>query len=276
MEVVRLLGVLLLSLAAMLVVYLVIVIACKKIKKDVKKEAILKCIKNKDEGCNSCNGNCEKFADALLAGEKTVEDCPKISKTTKEELKKLLGIKPTSSSSKVAVVCCKGGSRAKDQYSYVGVDNCSYSNKLFDGIKVCSMGCQGCMDCATVCPMGAIYKNELTGVAEVNRSLCIGCGECVKKCPDGIIKLINLDQDVIPACMQCLKQGNTSSVKEFCLVGCTKCGECTKACPTGAIYIENEILKFDNSKCIKCDRCVYTCPNSTISRLVIDFEKNKK
>ena len=76
--------------------------------------------------------------------------------------------------------------------------------------------------------------------------------------------------------MQCLKQGNTSSVKEFCLGGCTKCGECVKACPTGAIYIENEILKFDNSKCIKCDRCVYTCPNSTISRLVIDFEKNKK
>ena len=275
MEVVKLLGVLLVVLFIMLAIYLVVVVASKKIKKDIKKEAILKCIKNKDENCDGCNGNCEKFAESLLAGEKTVEDCPKISLSTKNELKNLLDISPSPTASKVAFVFCKGGARAKDQYKYEGVQNCNYSNKLFGGIKVCDKGCQGCMDCAKVCPMGAIYKNK-NGVAEVDRSLCIGCGECVKKCPDGIIKLIDVNQEVVTACRQCDKQGDTAYVNSFCSVGCTKCGECTKVCPTNAVYIENGILKFDDSKCIRCHNCVYVCPNSTISRIVTDFEKNKK
>lgn len=272
MEIVKLLGALLATLGVLLVLYLVVALLCKKINKNIKKEAILKCIKNKDENCSSCNGNCEKFAEGLLSGEKTLEDCPKISLSTKNEIKELLEIKPVVTGSKVAFVFCKGGARAKDQYKYLGVNNCNYSNKLFDGRKVCDKGCQGCMDCAKVCPMGAIYKNK-NGVAEVNRSLCVGCGECVKKCPDGIIKLIDINQEVVTACRQCDKQGETSGVHEYCTVGCTKCGECVKVCPTGAVYLENDILKFDDSKCIKCHNCVYACPNSTISRIVSDFEK---
>ena len=116
MENVYLFGILLLVLFVLLLVYLVVVLLCKKINKDIKKEAILKCIKNEDENCGACEGNCEKFADALLSGKKTVEDCPKISLSTKNEIKELLDIKPRTLSSRVAFVFCKGGSRAKDQY----------------------------------------------------------------------------------------------------------------------------------------------------------------
>ena len=272
MEIVKLLFVLLGCLFALLLIYMLIVFATKKIQKDIKKESILKCIKNNDEGCSNCSGNCEKFAEQLLSGEKTVEDCPKMSKTTKEEVKNLLGIQLSPTADKVAHVFCKGGARAKDQYKYVGVETCSYSNKLFDGLKVCSMGCQGCMDCAKVCPTGAIFKNK-NGVAEVNRALCIGCGECEKKCPDTIIKMVDVGSDVFVSCKQCENQEIKNEVKEFCIVGCTKCEECIKACPTGAFKMENGVLKHDKTKCISCYRCVYACPNNSISRVVTDFGK---
>lgn len=273
MEFVKLLLVLLGSLFVLLLVYLLILLITKKFRKDIKKEAILKCIQNDDESCFHCNGNCEKFAEGLLKGEKSLEDCPKLSKTKREELKNLLNIQVAPTDSKVAFVFCKGGSRAEDQYKYVGVETCSFSNKLFDGLKVCDKGCQGCMDCAKVCPTGAIYKNSY-GVAEVNRALCIGCGECEKKCPDGIIKMIDLDTDVCAVCRQCDKMGETKEVEGFCYVGCTKCGACVDICPTGAFKIENGALKHDNSKCIKCYKCVYACPNNTINRIVTDFGKN--
>lgn len=273
MEIVKLLFVLLGCLFALLLIYLGVVLLTRKIKKDIKKESILHCIKNKDENCSNCSGNCEKFAESLIAGEKTVEDCPKMSLSTKEEVKNLLGLEISPSADKIAYVFCKGGARAKDQYKYVGVNTCSYSNKLFDGHKVCDKGCQGCMDCSKVCPTGAIFKNK-NGVAEVNRSLCIGCGECEKKCPDGIIKMIDIDQQVVTTCRQADKMGPTPEVNDFCFVGCTKCEACVKVCPTGAMKIENGILKHDKSKCIRCYKCVYTCPNHTINRITTDFGKN--
>lgn len=272
MEIVKLLYSLLGCLGLLLLIYLVVVVLTKKINKNIKKEAILKCIKNTDESCANCSGNCEKFAEGLISGEKTLEDCPKLSLSTKQELKNLLDINVSPTADSVAYVFCKGGARAADQYKYVGVETCSYSNKLFDGHKVCDKGCQGCMDCAKVCPTGAIIKNK-NGVAEVNRALCIGCGECEKKCPDGIIKMISLSQEIIPACRQCDKMGPTPEVAEFCFVGCTKCQTCIKACPTGAMKLENGILKHDKTKCIRCYKCVNACPNKTINRIVTDFGK---
>lgn len=273
MEVVKLLLVMMGSLLFLLALYLLVVVITKKLSTETKKRAILKCIKNDDANCQNCNGNCEKFADNLLAGKQSIEDCPKISNNVKDELKNLLDIRPVADGRLVAHVMCKGGARAKDQYHYLGVNTCNYSNKLFDGLKVCKKGCQGCMDCATVCPTNAIYKNK-AGVAEVDRSMCIGCGECVKKCPDNIIRLIDINQDIVVACNQRGTKGSQSNVKDFCSTGCTMCGECVKICPTQALFFENGILKFDRAKCISCVRCVYACPNSTISRLLNDFEKN--
>lgn len=251
--------------------YLVAVLA-KRIKKDARALVIKKSICNSDENCSICGGNCDKFILEVLNGEKSLDICPKISSEDKDEIKEVLNIVPQVSGNKIAHVFCKGGARAINQYGYVGPKSCDYSNKLYDGLKVCQFGCQGCMDCKAVCPTGAIEKNKF-GVAEINRSLCIGCGECVNACPDKLIKLIDIDQKVVISCKHAELIGEKQNVSEFCGVGCTKCGKCVSICPTGALYMESGNLKFDNKKCDKCTKCVNVCPNSTISSIVEDFLK---
>ena len=45
--------------------------------------------------------------------------------------------------------------------------------------------CQHCTDapCATVCPGGALVRNEDTGFVEVDQSKCVGCKYCLDACP---------------------------------------------------------------------------------------------
>lgn len=251
-------------------IYLVATLLTRRVKRDEKTILVKKCICNSDDECSCCNGNCDKFVEGVLNGTVSIDDCPKISSQDKVELKELLEIKPEVDSTQVAHVFCRGGARAVNQYGYCGPTSCDYSNKLFDGLKVCQFGCQGCMDCAKVCPTGAIKKNAV-GVAEVDRSLCIGCGECVKKCPDKLIKMINLNQEVVLSCKQAENQNSAKEVGEFCGVGCIKCGECVKICPTGALYKENGLIKLNKSLCTNCAKCVYACPNSSIKHIKSDF-----
>ncbi len=48
--------------------------------------------------------------------------------------------------------------------------------------------CTGCNVCETVCPFGAIRKDE-TGIAIVNEALCKGCGICAARCPERAIAM---------------------------------------------------------------------------------------
>lgn len=39
--------------------------------------------------------------------------------------------------------------------------------------------------CVQACPTGATWKDEATGIVEVDPKLCIGCGNCIPACPYG-------------------------------------------------------------------------------------------
>jgi heterodisulfide reductase subunit A2 len=54
--------------------------------------------------------------------------------------------------------------------------------------------CSGCKTCLTMCPYGAILRDEVKGKAYINEALCKGCGTCVATCPSGAIKQ-NLFED---------------------------------------------------------------------------------
>jgi len=56
--------------------------------------------------------------------------------------------------------------------------------------------CTGCNICASICPFGAISKNE-KGVAQIDEELCKGCGICAAHCPENAITMERLTNERI-------------------------------------------------------------------------------
>jgi DMSO reductase iron-sulfur subunit len=80
-----------------------------------------------------------------------------------------------------------------------------------------SLSCQHCGDapCLTVCPTGAIFREEEDGAVLVNRDLCVGCHSCELACPFGAPKFpgdgkmakcdlcrLRSQHDLKPACVR--------------------------------------------------------------------------
>ncbi|MEN6408375.1 MAG: 4Fe-4S dicluster domain-containing protein, partial [Anaerolineaceae bacterium] len=56
----------------------------------------------------------------------------------------------------------------------------------WEGVSV-PMLCQHCSDaaCITVCPTGAMHRNDVTAQVELDASRCIRCRMCTMACPFG-------------------------------------------------------------------------------------------
>lgn len=54
-------------------------------------------------------------------------------------------------------------------------------------ISSISIACFHCGEapCLNVCPTGAIYERDETGIVDIDRDLCIGCHNCLQACPFG-------------------------------------------------------------------------------------------
>lgn len=66
------------------------------------------------------------------------------------------------------------------------------------------MQCQQCANpgCIEVCPTGASYRDEETGVVLINAEDCIGCGSCLTGCPYGV-RSLNPNTNVVEKCTLC-------------------------------------------------------------------------
>ena len=103
------------------------------------------------------------------------------------------------------------------------------------GTVAFSLRCQQCDEapCVSACLTGAITRDVMTGVIDVDQEKCIGCWTCILVCPFGAIK-----QDT--------KQGKT--------IKCDLCdGEdipvCVTNCPNEAlIYVEGDCETNAGSK----------------------------
>lgn len=78
------------------------------------------------------------------------------------------------------------------------------------------MVCQHCETpiCETVCPMGAVSRDEKTGAVIIDRDLCIGCKLCVMFCPLGGV---NVDKE--RKILKCDLCGGDPVCVKFCIPG---------------------------------------------------------
>ncbi len=76
------------------------------------------------------------------------------------------------------------------------------------------MTCLQCVEaaCKTVCPSGALTRNEETGAIEVNADRCIGCALCEAACPFGHIYFER--ESGLP--LKCDLCGGTPACGRFC------------------------------------------------------------
>ena len=65
--------------------------------------------------------------------------------------------------------------------------------------------CQHCGDapCATICPAGAIFVDEATGLVTTDAARCIGCRFCASACPFDVPRYAG-DRGVINKCTGCV------------------------------------------------------------------------
>ena len=89
-----------------------------------------------------------------------------------------------------------------------------------------SLACNHCEKpvCLTGCPVGAFYKEGITGAVLINEKKCLGCNYCTWNCPYDAIKPDSLQKVVVKChlCHSLLTEGGNPA--------------CSSACPTGALH----------------------------------------
>ncbi|OCH16567.1 cytochrome c nitrite reductase Fe-S protein [Aliivibrio sp. 1S165] len=86
--------------------------------------------------------------------------------------------------------------------------------------------CQHCENapCVMVCPTGAAYKDEATGIVDVHNEKCVGCGYCLAACPYQV-RFFNPVTKSADKCDFC-RETNLAQGKQ---------PACVESCPTKAL-----------------------------------------
>ena len=228
---------------------------------DPKREEARACLPGAN--CGACGyTGCDGYAEALVEGE-ACNLCVPGGADTAKALAEIFGGDASAADPMRAYVHCNGTDDATETAAeYEGLRTCAAMCLTCGGPERCKFGCLGCLDCASVCPTGAIsFEN---GIASIDPDVCIGCGKCVKTCPKHIISMIPKSAKVAVACSSC---DGGAQTRKNCKNGCIACKKCEKACPNGAITVVNNLSVIDYSKCTGCGACSEACPVKCIEQL---------
>ena len=178
-----------------------------------------------------------------------------------EKIAEVLGVEAGSAVRKTAFVKCAGScSKAKEKYTYYGVEDCSMAEQLpGKGAKGCTYGCHGYGNCVRVCEFDAIHIVD--GIAYVNKDKCKACGKCVLECPRNLIEIVPYSAKHL---VQCSSKDKGKDVKSVCDIGCIACKMCEKVCEFDAIKVVDNIAHIDYEKCTNCGKCAEKCPVKVI------------
>ncbi len=113
-------------------------------------------------------------------------------------------------------------------------------------IEYVPVNCQHCENpaCTKVCPVGATYKDEATGIVRQDVNKCVGCRMCIAACPYTGVRSFNWEE---PTHVLGINIGgvNASDHQKHTVEKCTMCehrivkGEepaCVEACPARARF----------------------------------------
>jgi Fe-S-cluster-containing dehydrogenase component len=167
-------------------------------------------------GCKSCMVNCKKY-NAMPGGALYQED-----NSVPYELSAPLKIydSPEDLSDKTLNII-------KAYKSGTGVNKDAQEN----GYSFIKYHCLHCLDpaCASVCPVGALKKEAVSGIVTYDKKKCIGCRYCQLACPFGIPKFEwHKTSPAIVKCQLCHHRyvdGKYSACCEFCPTGASIFGK---------------------------------------------------
>jgi formate dehydrogenase (NADP+) beta subunit len=170
-------------------------------------------VENQMAGAN-CGGcgypGCSQAAAAVVKGEALPSVCVVAGPEGAANVAAVMGLDPGTAEPLTSMNTCTGGLRADDKYYYMGVKSCSALAALYEGKRVCTIGCLGMGDCIKACAFDAIEMGP-DGFPVVIEEKCVGCGACQKVCPKSIIKIstmsqrlleLNKEEDALGPCQQ--------------------------------------------------------------------------
>ena len=140
--------------------------------------------------CGACGfAGCSGCARAIAKHEANPDTCtaggPKVTLAVAEVLGVTIEVKEPDTAK---LGCWYNIEDSDTKFTYDGVKDCRAAMLLFDGSKLCEIGCLTLGTCLNACPFDAISIGE-SGLPEVNKNLCTGCGICEQICPKCIIRL---------------------------------------------------------------------------------------
>ena len=219
---------------------------------DEREEAILGVLPGNN--CGGCGyAGCSGLAAAIVKGEAEVGGCPVGGAPVAAKVGEIMGVAAGAQVHEVAFVKCGGDcEKAKQEYEYHGLSDCTMVNMMQDGgPKACSYGCLGDGSCVQACPFDAIHI--VNGVAVVDKEACKACGKCIAACPKHLIELIPYEQKTF---VRCNSNAKGKVQLAICQAGCIGCRICEKNCEAGAITVTNFLAHIDADKFKECVVCV--------------------
>ncbi len=140
--------------------------------------------------CGGCGyAGCAAAAEAVVLKKAPPEVCVAGGFEIAKAVAEVMGLKVEEKEAEISKPGCYYGVQDADlKYEYDGLNDCRSAVLLYNGSKLCEIGCLGLSTCVKACPFNALSMGE-NNLPVVDNDKCTGCGICEEICPKDIITL---------------------------------------------------------------------------------------